>query len=306
MKVKTIRSILFVDTRATASKAAQDIVKAIWTWEEKSVPQWVADLAEFDTLDVAETTKRAELRSAALAWDGTVAGIKQMTKDIVRLAKVRFRKQPAKLEHFTVLKTNSRGRNGIYDEGRAAEKAWQETDPTWAPWEEMSIGVLGSSLANALALGDAHATKTALWRTAASELRNKARALDEDCVGWYAAATTKFPIGTTQGDMIRSTVPTTYNPPPEVGQAVLSHLMVQGNTVHFDCDAEHATKFTYLWQPPGSPVFVVVTALTKEKSFTKENLAPGVHRFKAFGRNSGGEGAESAVLEVTIAQEQAA
>ena len=36
------------------------------------------------------------------------------------------------------------------------------------------------------------------------------------------------------------------------------------------------------------------------------NQVPGVHRFKAFGRNSGREGEESAVLEVTIAQEQAA
>jgi hypothetical protein len=306
MKVKMIRSILFVDTRATASKAAQDIVKALWEWDEKTVAQWIADLAEFDVLDVAETTKRAELRSAALAWDETAAGIKQMTQDIVRLAKVRFRKQPAKLDHFTVLKTGSRSRSGIYDQGRAAEKAWLETDPSWAPWPDMSASVLGSSLASALALGDVHAVKKALWRTAASALRNKARALDDDCVGWYAAATTKFPAGTTQGDMIRSTVPTTYNPPPEVGQAVLSHLMVQDRTVHFDCDAPHATKFTYMYQAPGSPVFVVVTALTKERSFTMANLGPGVHRFKAFGRNAGGEGAESAVLEVTIAQEQAA
>lgn len=306
MKIRSIRSILFVDTRATATKAAQDIVKALWTWEEKTVPQWVADLAEFDVLDVAEVTKRAELRSAALALDSTLSTVKEITKDVVRIARSRYRKQPTKLDHFTPLKTNGRSRATIYDQGRAAEKAWALTDPAWEPVEEVSLAVLGSALANALALEDTHVAKHALWRDAASALRAKARGLDEDCVAWYVDATTQFDGGTTQGDMIRSTVPTTYNPPPDVGQAVLSHLMVQDKTVHFDCDAPHATKFTYMYQAPGSPAFVVVTALTKEKSFTMENLVPGLHRFKAFGRNSGGEGQESAVLEVTIAQEQAA
>jgi hypothetical protein len=306
MKPKKVRSILFVDTRTTASKAAQDIVKAVWLWEEKTVPQWLADMAEFDTLDVAETTKRAELRSAALAWNGTTAAIKEITKDVVGFARIRFRKQPSKLRHFTVLKTNAKGRHSIYQQGLDAHKAWVETDPTWEPRVDLTNSVLGSALASALALGDMHATKKAQWRTAASDLYTKARELDDDCVAWYAAATQHFAFGTSYGDMIRSTVPTTYNPPPEVGQAVLSHLMVQEHTVHYDCDAPHATKFTYMWQPPGSPVFVVVTALTKERSFTMENLVPGVHRFKALGRNSGGEGQESAVLEVTIAQEQAA
>ena len=306
MKLKKIRSVLFVDTRATATKSAQDIVKAIWAWEEKTVPQWIADLADFDVLDVAETTKRAELRSAAAAWDGTLTSIKQITLDVVRLGRTRFRKQPAKLKHFEVLKTNARSRQDVYDQGRELEKAWLQTDAAWEPLDDVTTAVLGSTLAAAMALADTHVTKKAQWRTAAADLYNKARELDEDNVAWYTAATTRFPAGTTQGDMIRSTVPTTYNPPSPVGQSVLSHLMVQNNSIHFDCDAPHATKFTYLYKAPDSPVFVVVTALTKDRSLTMENLGPGVHRFKAFGRNSGGEGPESEVLEVTLAQAQAA
>ena len=306
MKLKTIRSLLFVETRATASKAAQEIVASLWVWDEKPVAEWIADLAELDTLDVAEVTKRAELRSAAAAWDDTLSQVKQIIRDVVRLGRIRFRKQPTKLHQFEVLKTNGKSRQAIYDQGRALEKAWLETDAAWEPLEDLTAGSLGSLLAAALAQSEAHVDMKAQWRTAAAELYSKACALDEDNVAWYVEATTRFAVGTTMGDMIRSTVPTTYNPPPDVGQAVLSHLMVQDNAVHFDCDAPHATRFTYLYQAPGSPVFAVVTALTKEKSFTLGNLVPGVHRFKAFGRNSGGEGEESAVLEVTIAQEQAA
>ena len=115
MKLKTIRSLLFVETRATASKVAQDIVKTLWTWEEKTVPQWIADLAEFDVLDVAEVTKRAELRSAAAVWNGTLSSIKVITKDVVRLGRIRFRNDPTKLDQFKALRTNGQSRNDIYD-----------------------------------------------------------------------------------------------------------------------------------------------------------------------------------------------
>ena len=165
MKLKKVRSNLFVDTRATATKSAQDIVKTIWQWEEKTVPQWIADLAEFDALDVAETTKRAELRSAAAAWDGTLASIKQITRDVVRLGRTRFRKQPAKLKHFEVLKTNAKGRQGIYDQGRELEKAWLQTDATWEPLDDVTSGLLGSTLAAALALADTHTDKKARKRS---------------------------------------------------------------------------------------------------------------------------------------------
>ena len=133
-----------------------------------------------------------------------------------------------------------------------------------------------------------------------------AQALDKDCVAWYAAATIKFKAGTSQGDTIRSTVPTTYNPPPPVGQAVFSNIMVVGGEIHFDCTAAHATRFTYLHQPPGSPVFVVLFADSPLSSLMLHNQPAGVHRFKAIPRNSGGEGQESEVIEITVAQQQAA
>jgi hypothetical protein len=47
-------------------------------------------------------------------------------------------------------------------------------------------------------------------RGAAEGLMDRAREVDADCVAWYAEATRRFPAGTANGEMIRSTISTTY------------------------------------------------------------------------------------------------
>jgi len=124
-------------------------------------------------------------------------------------------------------------------------------------------------------------------------LMARAEALYDDCVAWYSDATTRFREGTPQGDLVRSTVPTTTSPTDAVGQAVISHVMVTGGTIHFDCAASHATQFTYLHKAPGSMQFVVLLADTAETSVTLQGQPNGEHRFKAIGSNSQGTGPES-------------
>ena len=36
--------------------------------------------------------------------------------------------------------------------------------------------------------------------------------LEDECVQWYAEATAVFPAGTTNGDLIRGQIPTSYSP----------------------------------------------------------------------------------------------
>ena len=101
--------------------------------------------------------------------------------------------------------------------------------------------------------------------------------------------------------MIRQTVPTTTVPAAPVGQAVISHLMVERDTIHFDCDAPHATKFTYLHLAPGAPDYVVVAEDSAEKSVTLANQVPGLHWLKAVPGNANSTGPVSAPVSVEIA-----
>ena len=148
--------------------------------------------------------------------------------------------------------------------------------------------------------------KLNLWRKAAGDLSVLAAACEQDCINWYRDATTRFSEATAEGQTLRSTVPTTTRTVDPVGPAVISNLAVNGRVIRFDCDAPHATRFTYLHKPPGVPQYFVLLADSNARSVTLNDQPPGEHSFKAFGSNSRGNGAESAPAQVTVAQAQAA
>jgi len=83
-------------------------------------------------------------------------------------------------------------------------------------------------------------------------------------------------------------------------------VVVAGNQIHVQANAEHATRFTYLQQVPGSNAFEVILADTTQTSLTLFAQAPGQHVLKAFGINPSGPGPESEVVVVTIAASAAA
>ena len=259
-----------------------------------------------EQLRIGEINQRAEWRAKAATWDLTLAQIQRVTRDVKREGLYHFRNQPSVLSRFRSLRTDAQNRDAIYNQGEAARAAWAKADAEWAYDPDFPQSAFGSLLATALAQESAHANAFEDWRTAASTLKATAKVLDTDCVAWYAAATRQFKKGTAQGDAIRSTVPTTYVPAPPVGQAVISNIMVSGGTIHFDCAAPHATRFTYLHLPPGGGEFAVLFADSPLKNITLHDQPAGLHRFKAIPSNSGGEGEASEVVEITVAAEAVA
>lgn len=301
-------SIEFTRTRTQATHDTQASLAAApgWVWTEKTVIGWGEEIALLDAAVAAESAKRTQWRNAAEQWQADIDSIQLLTRDVARAGAYHFRNDPVKLSLFESLVTDGRSRADIYDQGLAARDAWQEADPAWELSETDTVTAFSDLLSGCLVKQAAHSAKFTAWRRASSVLMNKARQVDEDCVAWFAEATRRFPEGTTEGDLIRSAVPTTTRPEPPVGQAEISNLVLDGSTIHFDVEASSATRFTYLHQAPGSPSFVVVLADVPEASLTLENQSNGVHRFKAFGSNSAGSGAESVVAEITVAAAAAA
>ena len=298
-----MKSIEFIIDRALASRSAQAAVASTWVWSEKSVNDWDLDLAEMDALRSGEAVTRAELRGAAAGWDTNLDEVQTVTRAVVRLGRIRFRRNPTQLAVFESLNTDARNRDDIYTQGLAARGAWLKGDPAWAPLTDTDLNDMSDRLATCETCKKDHSAKLIAWRSAAAGLNTKTRELDADNVAWYAEATTQFAAGTTHGDMIRSGVPTTTQPSQPVGPAVLTNVMVAGGTIHFDCAAPHATRFTYLHQPPGAAQFAVVFAETKTTSLTLPNQAAGTHLFKAFGSNSHGPGDDSPVVVAEVATE---
>ncbi len=301
-----MKSLPFVKDRALASRNAQASVAAQWVWPEKTVAQWDSALSELDTLTAAERTAGVDLQTQSANWDVTLKNIERTARDVVRLGKTRFRRDPAKLALFKSTKVRASSRERIQQSGLAVLEVWTQADAAWEPLPGVTVAAFGTLLSGSAAQKVSYTQKFTAWREASGELMSKAEALDDDCVAWYSDATTRFREGTPEGDLIRSTVPTTTGPNESVGEAVISHLLVMGGTIHFDCEAAHATQFTYLHKPPGSPQFIVLLADTAETSITLQGQPAGEHRFKAFGSNSKGAGSESEEAVITLAAAQAA
>lgn len=235
-----------------------------------------------------------------------LTNIQRITRDVKREGVYHFREQPEVVSRFRTIRTSAESRDGIQKQGEFARQVWAKADDQWFYEPNQTVAVFGSLLAASYAQGVVYNGTREDWRKAAAKLRATAMKLHQEGVAWYAAATSKFKKGTEEGDTIRSVVPTTYTPPPPVGQAMISNVIVSGGTIHWDCTALHATKFTYLHMPPGSPVFVVLFADSPLKSVTLFNQIVGLHRIQAIPRNSGGEGEASAVVEITVAAQAAA
>ena len=308
-------SIDFAQLRAQRTREAQNSLATIpapgvpWVSAVRTVVQWDTGITELDQSIIAESLKRTQLRNAAAFWQNDVDHIARITRQVAALGEMRYRNDP-RVVLFESLTTDSRARMDVYLDGLAARDAWGESDAAWvlklSETESIDHGTFGSLLVACLARLATHSAKHNAWRLAASVVMSKAEKLDQDCVVWYEEATRIFAVGTSYGDMIRTSVPTTTRPAQPVGPGVITSVMASGADIHIDVAAEHATKYTFLHQPPGSPIFLVLVTDAEENHLTLHNQPPGVHRFKASGSNSDGDGPEGAAVELTVAQLQAA
>ncbi len=301
-----MKSLEFTITRATATRDAQETIAATWIWPDRTMSDWNNNLTVLASYGSAENVKRVDLQAQAAAWDVNIQAIYEMTRDVMRMGRTRFRNDPVNLALFKRLKNKAGGRLTVQKQGAALRDAWQKADAAWVPLPTVTLAALNVLLTASENLELAYGQKFNAWREAAERLMLKAEEIDRDNVAWYADATTRFPEGTVYGNMIRSTVPTTTSPINPVGQAVISNVMAANGTIHFDCSAPHASQYTYLHKPPGAAQFVVVQAGVEESSVTLHNQPAGAHVVKAFGSNSRGPGPESVEVNVTLASALAA
>jgi hypothetical protein len=267
---------------------------------------WAERISGINTQVTAEASARFTLQGVAAGWDASLRQVFDITRHAVVLSRKRFQNEPAKLALFASFKPSDSRRALIAKVGAELSQAWEKADAAWVPVDGATLPGLKALLRQCDAAEVDHAEKLARWRTSTAALNAAAEALHDDNVAWYAAAIRQFPESSPFGEMIRATVPVTTEATEQVGQAVIQNLRVAGGTVRFDCEAPHATNYTYLHQRPGETVWSVLQANTPETSVTLGGLTPGEHHFKAFGANAQDIGPESAEMVAAIAQANAA
>ncbi len=211
-------SIDFIHDRAKATHAAQAATAANWESQEWSLDQQNQDLAAFEKLRDREAKEDQIMRDARGSMDDNLDALHRRTMQGLAMLKTRLREQPGKLSVLAPLTADGNSRSKTRDEAKDWAAAWTQLDPAWAPTPVNTLKnfeALRAKDADPNAgLEASYKAQRSVWRDTLGEL-NGAHDLYDKTVAWYADATRVFPAGTPHGDMIRATVPTTYNPPPD-------------------------------------------------------------------------------------------
>lgn len=109
----------------------------------------------------------------------------------------------------------------------------------------------------------------------------------------------QFPPGTANREVIDAipTQPSTQAP----GQAIISTASSPApGAAHLDYDAPHSTSWDVFRKGPGDADFAKVANDVIVKTYDATGLAAGAYEFKVVGRNSKGDGLESAVSTINV------
>ena len=216
----------FIKDRAAKTISAAKKVAVKWTWQEQTIEQLQASLTAITgnnsisppVVGQEEVTSQAgqAMLAARGAWDEQLDTLHALTVQGVAMAKTRNRNHPANLAVLGALSARGTSRAEILAEALAWESAWSKVDAAWCPVPMNTLPAF-KALRKQCAedLQQAYADAQAEYRSAAEKLNDLAAGLEQTIEAWYADATAVFRDGSADGDMIRSMVPTTYNPPAE-------------------------------------------------------------------------------------------
>ena len=299
----------FAVTRSTASLAAQLQIGAAFVWSEKTNVQWALDLAAIPPQEELVADLLADLTTKRGTLDTAVGVTARRGQTILTLAKIKWRNDPAKLGSFQRIHFNSDGRLTILKDALAVESAWEAADPTWVPITEdgtppvpITLAVFKAQREAAGALLKPESDAEAAWSKQDKTLGEMCAALNRNSIPWYASVTAVFPEGTTLGDMIRSTVPTTYVPPAEPPGPITFTQAASpaAGELTASVTAARAATFDFYRKGPGEAAFVEVVHLSQNNEYNATGLPPGTYLLKAQAHNSGGYGPLSAEQSVVV------
>lgn len=265
-------NIPFTLQRSQATHSVQVSIAETWVWEEKTVVQWnaaiVALVAKMEAAQDAEADYLAKRGEAYAA----ITALHALAGRCLRMAKNRYRTDPAKLEVIANLRNDKASHAGQIQDALEWESAWEKLDDEWSPLPGVTLETFKPQRLAAGTLLEAVTTKKTAWDTEDEQL-------NADCVAWYEAATTVFPAGTTEGDLIRSDIPTTYTPPsnPPTALEIATATAQAGGKIaltYVPGGGHDATSRRLEWQVVGTdPGFDHDTAL-KPTGQTLTGFAP--------------------------------
>jgi hypothetical protein len=212
-----------------------------------------------------------------------------------------------------VRRARGESQEAVLQKGRKLVTLWQNVNDWRAemtpPLPELTVA--DKTLAQFQGLLTNHGTllqdvndRKADWVESKNQLRATVDRLDRNNKRWFEAWKGEYGASTPEREALRqiTTGPRQRGP----GQAAILGLEWLGSSFLWTYDAARGTSFTLLVQGPGESAFNILAERVKEKRVEYEPPGPGEYRFKLIPHNSVGDGAESVVLGMNVAQTEAA
>ncbi|MEO7932686.1 MAG: hypothetical protein ABIT76_05970 [Chthoniobacterales bacterium] len=217
-------SVEFIKNRAVKTISAANQVAADWVWPEKSPAEMQTQLhgiiGDTDATppvvgqeEIVATAQQTMLGSR-IAWDAGLDQLHLWTTQGLGMARIKYRNQPLQFAKLDGLTAVGSSREETLAEALEWQTAWKKLDPSWAPLPANTL-VAFEALRDQCAgdLKTHYAAKQSDLRDETNTLAALARDMEDINEAWYADVCRVFVAGTPHGDMIRSTIPTTYTPP---------------------------------------------------------------------------------------------
>ena len=228
MKLEISTSINFVIERTEKTSAVQNTLATLpvdpWVWPSKNSAAWTADVEQLDGAKSGTLAHKATAAATdkSIQFSALQARYKTLhTRTLQAVGVMRSRALADLTLRPVVDELSARG-----DSNRAIEEEGEELLAAWSQeFGENFVPAPGNTYAAFAELFEGTASVPALRklksnykesgtkaRRAAGDFNTLIARLEDDCVQWYAEATAVFPAGTTNGDLIRGQIPTSYSP----------------------------------------------------------------------------------------------
>lgn len=281
-----------------------------------------ADIAAMVTSATAPTGPRGNYEAAKATldlaqgeFDEDIAEGHAACVQVYPIMKSRYRTDPGSLSAINSLPTVDESPNATYTRLKAISTLWGKlpnppgSATPFKAWDTMDKAAFDAYLI-ALEGSDgppvvvgtlaAKANAESAFQVAEGALHTAEASMEDFTTNALIQGRAQFPPGTANREVIDAipTAPATQPP----GQAVITNASSpSAGAAHFDYDAPHSTSWDVLRKGPGQTAFVKVANDVIVKSYDATGLPAGAYEFKVIGRNSKGDGPESAVTTINVA-----
>ncbi len=302
-------TLTFALERALSTEVTMELLARppyAWTWEAVPLGEYSARINVARVQEAAVCTAVAHLSYTATAWDQAIEALLADVSFGQPMARLKFKADPARLRLFNGLRLNNTGREARHRQALDFETSWAKADATWIFKDGLTLEIFRERRRALRDLEEAYFAAVKDEQFARASLRTQAAALNELSMDWYEAATITFAADTVPGQLVRS-IPTTYDPNRPPGPLVFTRNESDGaGRGELSWRSPRARRFTLYAMRPGASVWEPLLRDTEEHSWSAEDLAPGLWRFKGHAQNNFGEGTESEAVEIAVAAMAAA